>query len=172
MLEPDPSFSVCPGCGVRLEGSGAPVDPKRNASAECRQLNAEVTGFELEHLAQLGRFHQLMVDAYGAQHADSIGTGIRVAYSLVGLHLALVRGMSGLQVRTIHQAMGKPQPGWPRFPRPATTGGVTVLDVATAGLRAQSVEGHGRAVQRWGQAVWQAWSARHQDVADLARQFA
>jgi hypothetical protein len=166
------AWSVCPGCGVRLPASGQPSDPKRSVSAECWQVAAEVTGFELEHTAQLGRFHQLSVDAYGAQHADASGTGIRVAYSLVGLYLALERGMNGLQVRRIHQSMGKPQPDWPHFPRPGSVGKLTALDVALAGARVSSVEGHINAVQKWARSVWEAWSAQHQAIAGLCDRFA
>ncbi len=139
---------------------------------ECWQLAGEVTGFELEHTAQLGRFHQLMVDAYGAQHADAAGSGIRVAYSLVGLFLALERGLNGLQVRRVHQLMGKPEASWPRFPRPAELGQLTVLDVALAGARAGSVEGHAKAVEKWARLVWEAWSAQHDAVAALSDRFA
>jgi uncharacterized protein DUF5946 len=163
---------VCPGCGVQLPATGLSPGPRGNASEECRLLAGEVTGFELEHLAQLGRFHQMMVDAYGAQHADATGSGIRVAYSLVGLLLAIERGMNGLQVRQIHQRMGKPGPSWPRFPRPAEVGDATVLDVARAGARAGSVDGHARAVENWAESVWRAWSAQHDSVALLAKRFA
>jgi hypothetical protein len=172
MIDQDASWSVCAGCGVRLRATGTPPDAKRNSSAECWQLAGEVTGFEFEHTARLGRFHQLTVDAYGAQHADNDGSGIRVAYSLVGLYLALERGMSGLEVRGIHQIMAKPQPDWPKFPRPSSPGEMTVLDVAAVGMRAQSVEGHEEAVQRWARSVWNAWAERHKDVEQLASRWA
>lgn len=166
-----PSWSVCPGCGARIPANGQAPDLKRNASAECWQTAGEVTGFELEHAAQLGRFHQLTVDAYGAQHADADGSGIRVAYSLVGLYLALEKGMHGAQVRRVHQLMGKPQADWPRFPRPAKTGNITVLDVANAGARARSIDGHTEMLKRWATSVWSAWSDRHRDAAWLAQRF-
>ena len=162
------AWSVCPGCRVRLPATGQPTDPKRNASIECWQVAGEVTGFELEHLAQLGRLHQLTVDAYGAQHADSVGSGIRLAYSLVGLFLALERGLSGLEVRGVHQRMGKPQPSWPRFSRPLDPGRLTALDVAQAGARVGSVEGHARAVEQWARSVWEAWSTQREAVALLS----
>jgi uncharacterized protein DUF5946 len=165
-------ISVCPGCGVRLPATGLPVDLRRNSSEECWQLCGEVTGFELNHVVELGRHHQLTVDAYGAQHADRDGSGIRVAYSLVGLFLALERGMHGVDVRQVHQRMGKPGPSWPRFPRPDDIGRLTVLDVAMAGARASSAPGHARAVTEWATSVWQAWSAQHQAVAALADRFA
>jgi Family of unknown function (DUF5946) len=77
-------------------------------------LYGDVCGFELEHVARLGGLHQLMVDAYGAQHAGADGRAIRVAYSLVGPHLALERGRSGVEVREAHRRMGPriSAPGW------------------------------------------------------------
>jgi len=165
------AWSVCPGCRLRLPASGLSPDARRNASEECWQIAGEITGFELEHLSQLGRFHQLSVDTYCAQHADAAGSRIRVAYSLVGLFLALERGRTGLEVRQLHQRMGKPQADWPRFPRPADLGALTVLDVAVAGARARSVEGHARAVARWARSVWAVWSGKHELVAALAARF-
>jgi hypothetical protein len=43
-----------------------------------------------------------------------------------------------------------------------------VLDVAEAGVRADSVAGHADAVGRWAQAVWRAWSGQHRAAAALA----
>jgi Family of unknown function (DUF5946) len=130
-------------------------------------VHGEVEGFELAHLDLVGRFHQLTVDAYGAQHSGGDGRGIRIAYSLVGLHLALDRGWSGVKVRTAHQGMGRPQPSWPAFLTPAAGAALTILAVAEAGARADSVSGHADAVQRWAAAVWAAWSPRHAEVVAL-----
>jgi hypothetical protein len=159
--------STCPGCGLELPSTGLPVNRRSNASHECIQVKGEVAGFELDNLVQLGRLHQLTVDAYGAQHAGGQGSGIRVAYSLVGLQLALERGFTGLQVRDLHQRMGKPGPDWPRFNVPPNPGPVTVVEVAIAGHRAGSVEGHAETVERWARSVWAAWAARHDDVNGL-----
>jgi hypothetical protein len=161
------STTICPGCGLELPASGLSSDPKLFASAECLQVQAEVAGFELGHAVLVSRFHQLMVDAYGAQHSGGDGRGIRVAYSLVGLHLALDRGWSGVAVRQAHQGMGRPQPSWPAFPSPADLGELTVLDVAEAGARRGSVAGHAESVRRWAAAIWAAWAPRHADVVAL-----
>jgi hypothetical protein len=158
--------TVCPGCRVELMSSGLPGEPGHNASAECWLLYGEVSGFELEHVFALGRFHQLMVDTYGAQHAGQDGRAIRVAYSLVGLYLALEQGRSGIEVREVHQRMGKPTTSWPSFRPPPHTGTITVLHVAEAGVRAGSVEAHADMVRRWAQNVWEAWAAQH--VATVA----
>jgi uncharacterized protein DUF5946 len=160
-------LTVCPGCGLRLPAGGLSWDPKLFASPECWQVHGEVEGFELAHAQLVARFHQLTVDAYGAQHSGGDGRGIRIAYSLVGLHLALDRGWSGVAVREAHQRMGRPQPSWPAFVRPSDVGSLTVLDVALAGTRAGSVSGHADAVQRWAAAVWAAWAPRHAEVASL-----
>lgn len=166
--EADRSPTPCPGCGLRLPPSGLSWDRKLFASAECWQLHGEVVGFELAHAELARRFHQLTVDAYGAQHSGGDGRGIRIAYSLVGLYLALDRGWTGEAVRGAHQRMGRPQPHWPAFTRPAQVGLLTVLDVAEAGVWAGSVSGHSAAVQRWAAAVWAAWASRQLEVAELS----
>jgi hypothetical protein len=149
-----------------------PWDPRRNASPECWQVCGEVQGFALNHLELARDLHQLTVDAYAAQHAPrEVGVDvppISVAYALVGLHLALDRGLSGIEVRAAHQRMGRPDPSWPRLPTPERTGAMTVFEVAAAGAMVGSVAGHAKAVGAWAAAVWQAWAAEHATVAALA----
>jgi hypothetical protein len=165
--------TTCPGCGLRLPASGLPRDPRRNASPECWQVYGEVQGFALNHLELVRDLQQLTVDAYAAQHAPREVGGdvppISVAYALVGLHLALDRGLSGREVRAAHQRMGRPDPSWTRLPTPTRTGAMTVFDVATAGAMVGSVAGHAQAVRAWAAAVWQAWTVQQARVAALAR---
>lgn len=167
MLEPVEGWRVCPGCGLRLPASGWEAPAGLNASGECWQVLAEVVGFEVAHVELVRRFHQLTVDAYGAQHAGGAASALRVAYSLVGLHLALDRGMPGPQVRAVHQRMGRPDPSWPAFSVPGQRAEVTALDVAEAGVMLDSVEGHAALASRWAEAVWRAWGAEHGAVAEL-----
>jgi hypothetical protein len=162
-------LTACPGCGTQLPRSGWSVDRTMNASPECWQILGEISGFQLSHPA-LNKFQQLTVDAYGAQHAGGATPLIRVAYSLVGLHLALDRGANDLQVRTAHQRMGRPDPSWPNFRRPETgLDDVTVLDVAEDGVRSGSISGHERCVLEWANAVWRAWWPEHLAVQALTR---
>ncbi len=164
--------TTCSGCGLELPASGSTTDPRRNASPECWQLYGEVQGFELNHRELVRDYHQLAVDTYAAQHALRVVDGdvppIGVAYALVGLHLALDRGVPGVGVRAAHQRMGKPDASWPRLPAPERTGAVTVFDVAAAGAMVDSVVGHAGAVRAWAAAVWQAWGSQHATVAALA----
>lgn len=142
------------------------MEPDRplRASPACWGLHAEVVSFELQHLSVLGRFHQLTVDAYGAQHAGP-PTGQRyVAYSVAGLALALERGWSGTEVRDLHAQMGPVQPSWPGLPPAPAPADVTVADVVAAGAWANSPEGHAEAVQRWAREVWQSWRDQHAEI--------
>ena len=164
--------TICPGCGVELPAGSAAPDPPGNASAECWLLYGEVQGFELRHLELARDYHQLAVDAYAAQHAPRdravAPPPIQVAYALVGLHLALDRGMPGVGVRAAHQRMGRPDVTWPPLPAPERTGAVTVFDAAAAGLMIGSVAGHAAAMRDWAASVWEAWGERHAAVAALA----
>jgi hypothetical protein len=162
----DDAVDICPGCGVVQAAGDWIASGRGNASAGCELLLSEITGYESQH-PELARCHQLTVDTYGAQHAGGGTKQIRVAYSLVGLHLALDRGISGIGVRTAHSMMGKPRPDWPVFDRPASPGTVTVRDVAEAGARADSVPGHAAAVTRWAVAVWGSFAGCRADVVAL-----
>jgi hypothetical protein len=130
---------------------------------------AEVAGFELEHPWLVGRCRQMTVDAYGAQHAGTPTKPIRVAYSLLGLHLALEVGLSGNEVRDAHSRMGKPDATWPAFERPEGFAALTIDDVARGGVRAGSERGHADAVRAWAEAVWAWWRPAHADVRALTQ---
>lgn len=142
------------------------MEPDRplRASAACWGLHAEMVGFELQHLALLGRLHQLTVDAYGGQHAGP-PTGQRyVAYSVAGLALALEHGWSGVEVRDLHARMGPVRPAWPTLPPPPRPAEMTVADIVAAGAWANSPDGHAESVQRWAAAVWASWRDQHDEI--------
>ncbi|MGZ6340750.1 MAG: DUF5946 family protein [Candidatus Limnocylindrales bacterium] len=155
-------WSVCPGCGLALPGPPG-LAGRSNASAACWQLYGEVQGYETQHLARLGRFHQLMVDAYASQHAGGSARPISTAFGLLGLELALVRHVEGSRVRAIHQYLGDCFSEWPAFAPPELRADLTVFDVASAG----SFEAHGELVQRWAAAVWAVWRPAHGQVVAL-----
>ncbi|MDQ1530279.1 MAG: hypothetical protein QOE37_384 [Microbacteriaceae bacterium] len=148
--------TICPGCGVGLPSAPVAIDPQGNASAQCTAVFAEVAGFEFQHPVML-RYHQLSVDAYGAQHGGGPGSPIRLAYSLAGLWLAVEHGFAGDEVRAVHQRMGKPTAEWPVFEPPSSWTGTTVLDVAEQGVRRHSDTGHAAATRRWAEDVWCDW---------------
>ena len=122
-----------------------------------------MVGYEAQHLAQLGRFHQITVDAYAAQHPTTGGSGIGVALALIGLHLALDERWRGDQVRDVHQVLAANATKWPGFDPPLSRGSMTIFDVAMAG----SPEAHARLVQGWAADVWAAWSGQRPAVGRL-----
>jgi hypothetical protein len=163
-----PSGPSCPGCGLALAQPDADVGEPAGSSAACWSVHLEVAAFEVDHPVLLAG-HQLLVDAYGAQHA---GPGsIRLPYSLVGLQLALDHGWTGPAVRALHGRMGKPRPDWPTFERPPSRGAGTILDVATAGARSGSLAGHEASLRAWAEGVWSAWSSQRAAVTALAARF-
>jgi hypothetical protein len=145
---------------------GRPAERRASASAACWQLYGEVVGHELEHLARLGRLHQLTVDAYGAQHAGGGSSRLGVAFSLIGLHLAFEDGASGSQVRDAHQYLGRRFREWPAFAPPPQPAAITVFDVAAA----TSPEAHEKIVVAWARAVWEGWRPEHGRIRDLLRE--
>lgn len=125
-------WTSCPGCGPSASGEAVVGDHRVNASVECVRVYAEVAGFASQHLPLL-RLYQLTVDTYGAQHGGDAAPPIRLAYSLVSLHLALECGLAGDQVRAAHQRMGSRTPAGQVFPQPLDVGVVTVMTVAEEG---------------------------------------
>jgi len=157
------STTECTGCGLVLPvEAGAPTIPM-NASAECAAVYAEVSGFEFQHPVML-RYHQLSVDAYGAQHAGRPTTPIRLGYALAGLWLALEHGFSGDEVRVIHHSMGHAEEWWPAFEPPAGRARITVHDVAEQGVRIGSSTGHATATRAWAEDVWGTWTEQRPQV--------
>lgn len=154
----------CPGCGLELPVEPAAPEVPLNASKECAAVYAEVSGFEFQHPVML-RYHQLSVDAYGAQHAGPPTTPIRLGYSLAGLWLALEHGFSGDEVRAVHAHMGHAQDWWPTFEPPTGPPRMTVRDVAEQGVRRGSSTGHATATRAWAEAVWGGWTAERATVA-------
>jgi hypothetical protein len=138
--------------------------PRLNASPECARLYGEVTGTAMTD-PTLGRLHQLTVDAYAAQHPRDGGPPIATVFALVGLHLALDRDFSGLEVRGAHQRLAGDRRTWPALSAPAELAAVelTIFEIALA----DSAEGHLHALERWARAVWNAWRAEHDTVARM-----
>ncbi|HEV2004975.1 MAG TPA: DUF5946 family protein [Candidatus Limnocylindrales bacterium] len=153
----------CPGCGVELPGSAEPWDPRSLASEACHALYGEVAGFESQRIVELGRWHQLLVDAYAAQHAGERTPPMGAAFALIGLHLALEQGWDGLEVRNAHQDLARRYREWPAFPAPERRGALTVLDLALASTPEEHVE----RLRAWATTVWQAWAGAHPAVEVL-----
>ncbi len=157
-----PDTRECPGCGLRLAVTAAQPDARFNASPECWQLHGELTAYTLTR--GYGVFvHQLLVDAYAAQHVAADAPPIRAAFALIGLFLTCERGQNGRQVQYMHMLLARRTKSWPRFTPPARAGDLTILDV----LHASPGDERDAMLRRWGQSVWDAWGHEHARVRAL-----
>ena len=157
-------LSDCPGCGVRLPAYDGPVHEYLTASPACWRAFGERLAADYADPERMA-FHQLVVDAYAAQHP---GEGERRQVQSVGLHLMtlclfLEHDVDPAQGPELHRRMIR----WPEFsrlvPGPAT---LTVLHVPVEApvpvARAASYE--------WGRAVWGQYVADHETVRGWLRQ--
>ncbi len=159
-------MAACPGCGIVLPGSSEPWNRRSTASLACHELYGEVLAYEYQHLAELGRWHQLLVDTYAAQHAGDQTAAITTAFALIGLDLALDHGWTGIEVRDAHQLLAGRYRDWPRFRAPRARAEKTVQDLALAATPREYVE----VLDRWARAVWRSWRDMQPHVVELARE--
>lgn len=158
---------LCPGCELslpRMENGW--TDPKVNASAECLRLCHELCLYTLPR-GDTFFIHQVVVDAYAAQHAGPATKPITVAFALIGLCLLLERGHTGKAVQRAHMRLAARSKRWPSFQSPANRGNVTVADV----LAVEPGGERDSAIMRWAESVWTAWEQTHREIRTLINQY-
>ena len=158
-------LSVCPGCGLVLPSADGAMDTQYNASWACRELSGEVSAYSLA-LRDVDFIHQLVVDAYCAQHAGPTVKQIGIAFALIGLLLTFERGYTGRQVQRAHMRLGNKSKVWPRFEPPQARLAASCLTVQDV---VQSPPGDARnaMITQWGKAVWDIWQPEHANVRAL-----
>jgi Family of unknown function (DUF5946) len=102
--------------------------------------------------------HQYLVDARYAQHAEPTKSNIGLAFSLIGLYLAVEKGFTGRQVQLAHMQLGKTKRVWPWFDPPKQIARVSILDVS----RAEPGADRDQVLLDWCGAVWETWSSQAQ----------
>jgi hypothetical protein len=127
----------------------------------CRALYDELSVWTLS-LGDAEFIHQLIVDAYAAQHAEDQSKPVRVTFALVGLYLVNEHGYTGRQAQRAHVLLARRSKRWPRFRVPEARAAMTVRDAAAA-----SLEDRPAAIKRWSAAVWASWQEAHKAVAAL-----
>jgi hypothetical protein len=144
--------SICPGCGVEQPSSGKPRETRHNASAECWALFGELSAYTLTH-GDPKFIHQHAVDTWQAQHVVASKSNIGIAFSLIGLYLAVEKGYTGRQVQLAHMELGRTKRTWTWFDPPAGYK-MTVADV----LQADPGAARDAMLMEWAAAVWASWS--------------
>jgi len=138
-------------------------DRKFCASPECWSVFEEVLAVEFQNPVLFGQAHQLTVDTYAVQHAGGRHPDKSVCIHLVGLHLALERGVAPVEVPRQLQRLAK-RASWPHLEPPVQRASLTVCDVALAA----SPHAHALRVREWAAQVWRVWSPHHERARHLA----
>lgn len=150
---------ICSGCSLILPNKNLGPSESYNASGECNELFNELSGYTLSQ-TNTNFMHQYIVDAYGAQHAGEPTKNIRVAFSLIGLYLAVEHNYTGRQVQLAHMKIPKQQ--WATLEPPKENSNITVADVLNAG---SDLHKHSM-IKNWARSVWESWSHYHQLITE------
>ncbi len=159
---PTPLMSTCPGCGLTTSDTGGDPPAEHVASAACYRLYGELLARDYSDPGYYRRAHQMVVDAYAAQHAG--GTSRReiqtVALCLMTLCLFCEDGISPAEGPRLHQQMAANRPTFTWLPPPPQQHLLTVADV----LPARNAAEYECLVRRWAGQVWQAWAPHHATI--------
>lgn len=149
----------CPGCGLEQPPLPGPTHRYLTASPACWRAFGALLAVGY---ATPGRrpFHQVVVDAYAAQHP---GEGLREQVQSVGLHLTtlclfLEHGTDPALGPRMHRRMIR-RPVFHRV-EPVGRSPVTVVDVPLGG----APDDARRAAHAWGRAVWGLYAHEHATV--------
>jgi hypothetical protein len=150
----------CPGCGLAGASDGQ-TDPYGGASPACWAIFQQVLVRDYGEF-QYPAVHPQIVDAYMAQHPGyATAAGRRsVAVHLVGLCLAVERGLDQAHVRRI---MTSVFPGKPDLAPLAPVPDLREITVASM-TGATDLEDHAARARTWAEAVWRAWIPFHARV--------
>lgn len=149
----------CPGCGTEHPSGGKSYpahDGRYNSSAECWERFGELSAYTLSH-GDPKFIHQHAVDTWQLQHAARSKSNIGIAFSLIGLCLALERGCTGRQVQLAHMQLGRTKRIWGDFEIPSTRATLTVADV----LRTDAGPLRDAMLMQWAGSVWTNWNHAH-----------
>ncbi len=160
-------MNCCPSCGLAAVDTGGPRPAEHAASAACFDRYGQLLARSYSNAAYRSA-HQLVVDAYAAQHAG--GTSRRqvqtVALCLMTLCLFVEDGVDPRNGPRLHQLMVQHRPAFTWLQPPPQRDLLTVADVLGAADAAE----HQRLVRDWAHQVWQAWQPHHLTVRQWHRQ--
>jgi hypothetical protein len=109
--------------------------------------------------------HQLVVDAWAAQHANAASKPIGVFFAVLGLYLHVEHGFTGRAVQKAHMKLAQRPEPWPVGPLPTTRGAVTATDV----LAAPPGPIRDAAISRWAASVWATYVHQRDTIDALLR---
>ena len=159
-------MSACPGCGGDFGDDDGPVHRYMTSSPGCWRGFGELLAADYASAERM-RFHQVVVDAYAAQHPGDGGVAQQV--QSVGLHLMtlclfLEEEVDPAQGSALHRRMVR-RPQFHRLTR-SGPGDLTWQHVPTDGppdlVRARAHE--------WAAEVWRSYADEHETVRAWLRE--
>jgi hypothetical protein len=165
MCPPDPGFDAmisrpCPGCGGAFTDIDGPVHRYMTSSPACWRGFGELLAADYSSPERMA-FHQVVVDAYAAQHPGS-GTAPQQVRS-VGLHLMtlclfLDNGVDPALGATLHRKMVR-KPAFRRLER-SGSGALTWKHVPPEAPPAVARS----AAYEWATGVWDTYRTEHPTI--------
>jgi hypothetical protein len=155
----------CPGCQVTHPSKNLLPPDNYNVSGECWELYGELTVSNISE-ADINFSAQHCVDAYAAQHVSKRMKPITIAFSLIGLYLAIEKGYTGRQVQLAHMELGRKKFPWPEFKPPNEPGSINISNV----LQAKPGEERKVMIKQWAASVWHSWEKEHDWTKNIVDQ--
>lgn len=159
------SISICPGCGAAINSQKSGLDTRFNATSACVAKYHELSIYTLQ-LRDPEFTHQLIVDAYAAQHSSRQMPHITVTFALIGLYLVCNHGYTGKQAQRAHMILAHKTKSWPQFLPDDRKAELTVVDVIDCSDNMKK-----EMIMKWAKAVWDSWKPEHQRVAQLVDKY-
>jgi hypothetical protein len=161
----EPSFELCPGCGLSLPVVEGSTHAYIGASPPCWALFGQVIAREYSGPAYM-EAHQTTVDAYAAQHPGRAEPrAVRSVWGhLSSLYLQFERNVPPNAARQVIPLVTSrwEELGW--IEPQAGCDAMTIADVVAATDPSE----HCSIVERWGRSVWNCWSNHHRRIAEIA----
>ena len=154
---------TCPGCGMEVDELKNKPDEQFNAIIGCRESCYELSYYTLE-LKDPFFIHQLVVDAYAAQHTGPFVKSISTAFALVGLYLYNEKNYTGRQIQLAHMELANKSKSWPHFDSPHSKHWMTVKDVLALSDIAKE-----DAIKQWSSTVWDVWRSQEYKVKEIMK---
>jgi hypothetical protein len=146
------------------ESAKAVYDGYFNASPECWVIFEEVLAVSSSD-AVYGPVHQLVIDAYAAQHAGGRHPDRSVVVHLAGLYAAIELQMLFMDVPPLLQRLATGVKSWPHLVPPRFPSPLTILEVALA----EGPADHRTRAETWAGSVWASWVDHHEEIARLVK---
>lgn len=120
----------------------------------------ELLFYTLAHPDQAFFIHQYAVDAFTLQTANEHTKDIALVYALIGVFLAVEKGVSGREVQLEHMRLSRNKTTFPKIILPDQKGDISIHDV----LNAPPGEKRDAMIKSWCKSIWNAYASNRDNI--------